>query len=438
MVFNKQKMINIKGALIKWLVTPIVLLGLAYSGYQWLENNKPEPEKRLNKVKRVKVFTVKTTNQTSQLLGYSQGLVLPVSRFDLKNEVAGKISYLSPNMVTGGIIQKGELLLEIEPSDYELTLIQRQAKVAQAEQQLARAQAEASASQLELKNLGRTQASDLAMGLPQLRQASALLESAKAELKLAELNLERTKIYSPFTGRIEKENINLNQYLNRNTNLATIFSTETMEIRLPMTAKQFAQIELPIGYYQNFEDSKFPVRLHSEIAGKEVSWYGKIVRTEAVMDNRTRTIYAVAQVKDAYLNQASPLLSGMFVYAEIKGREVANTTKLPQQALRNNAELWLVDKDKKLRIQKADIVQRTSDFIIVKNLKPNTLVITSALAIPTEGLSVVPIIRSSASELATRSHNKHKNKHKNNRERKQKSANTKKTSLTEKDINNAS
>ncbi|WAJ71482.1 efflux RND transporter periplasmic adaptor subunit [Catenovulum adriaticum] len=432
MVFNKQKLINIKGAIIKWLVTPIVLLGLAYSGYQWLENNKPEPEKRLNKVKRVKVFTIKTTNQSSQLLGYSQGLVSPSSRFDLKNEVEGKISYVSPNMVTGGVIEEGELLLEIEPSEYELNVVQRQAKVAQAEQQLARAKAEANASQVELKSLGRTKASDLALGLPQLRQASALLDSAKAELKLAKLNLARTKIYSPFTGRVEKENININQYINRNTNLATVFSTETMEVRLSMTAKQFAQIELPIGYYQSFENSKFPVRLYSEMAGKEVSWYGKIVRTEAVMDNRTRTIYAVAQVQDAYLNQATPLLSGLFVYAQIKGRAVENTTKLPQQALRNNSELWLVDKQKKLRIIKADIVQRTPDFIIVKNLEPNTLVITSALAIPTEGLNVVPIIQPSPNEIdsSTSKLSQHQQSH-------NKSA-KKSESLTEEEINNAS
>lgn len=436
MAIYKQQKINLKGTIFKWLVTPVILFSLAYSGYQWLEQNQPEPEKRLNKVKRIKVFTIKTNNETSQLLGYSQGLVSPTSRFDLKNEVEGKIHYVSPNMVTGGVIEKGELLIEIEPSEYQLNVIQRQAKVAQAEQQLARANAEANASQLELKNLGRTKASDLALGLPQLRQASALLESAKAELKLAELNLERTKIYSPFTGRVEKENININQYINRNTNLATVFSTELMEIRLPMTAKQFAQIELPVGYYQDYQTSNFPVRLFSEMAGKEISWYGKIVRTEAVMDNRTRTIYAVAQVKDAYLNQATPLLSGLFVYAQIKGREVNNTTKLPQQALRNNQELWLVDKNKKLRIVKADIVQRTPDFIIVKNLKPNTLVITSALAIPTDGLNVLPIVKPSPNEIEPSTDKLSQRQHSYKKPHK-KSA-RKNESLTEKEVNDAS
>ncbi|MCM2681391.1 efflux RND transporter periplasmic adaptor subunit [Echinimonas agarilytica] len=382
-----------QGRFKKWVLSPLLLLLLVWCGYHWLENNKPEPEQRPSKAKNVKVFVLKSTQQDTQIIGYSQGTVTPKDQLELKSEVAGKISYMSPNLVPGGVIKKGELLISIADEDYQLAVIQRRSRVAQSQQQLAKAEAEARAAQQELMELNRIGASDLAKGLPQLRYAQATLASAEAELAQAELALQRTQIHAPFDGRVANKSVTMTQYVNKASVLAEVFSTEVMEIRLSMTPEQFAQVGLPLAYYEHYDDSTFDVQLDTEFGNHTANWLGRVVRTEAVMDQRTRSIYAVVQVKNGYSSSDTPLLSGLFVRARILGRVAEQTTVLPKQVLRNNQTLWLVDKANKLRVIPASIVQRTPTSIVVENLPNASKVITSALAIPTEGLPVQAIFQ---------------------------------------------
>lgn len=360
-------------------------------GFNWLDDNKPQPKERPYKVKKIKVF-VHESNQISQpLIGYSQGQVLPKDYLELKSEVAGKISYLSPNFVNGGVITKGEVLVQLEDQDYKLTVIQRRAKVAQNEQLLAKAKAETNAAQRELKQLGRENASELALGIPQLKQAEAALESAQAELAQAELDLTRTTITAPFNARIESENLTVGQYINRAGLLVKLFSTEVMEVRLALSTQEISQIGIPLAYYSNFDESVFSVNLSAQIGNDTIVWPAKIVRTESVIDDKTRSVYAVAQVRNSYLNQSRPLLKGLFVNAEIIGNMENDISILPKESLRSNQLIWTVDKDNRLNIITANIIQRTPDSIIVKDLPKGSLVITSALAIPTPGMPVLPI-----------------------------------------------
>lgn len=379
------------GVIKKWVVSPLLLMSLAYVVYHWLEDNKPQPEPRAAKVKKVKVFVHQSKQSPTQLLGYSQGKVEPKEELALKAEVAGRVSFLSENLVAGGVIAQGELLIQLADEDYQLRVIAKQAKVAQSEQQLAKAKAESEQAQKELKELQRSDASELARGLPQLRQAQAALAAAKAELAQAELDLSRTKIYAPFDGRVEKRSVTESQWINRGSEVARLFSTDIMEVRLSMSAQQFSQIGLPLAYYTDYQSSSYPVRLYTDLGDGDISWQGKVVRTEAVMDERTRTIFAVAQVHNSYQQGQVPLLKGLFVHAEIAGRTLEQATTLPKQALRNNQMLWLVTKDNKLKVLEAEIAQRAPDSIVVQNLPNKTLVITSALAIPTEGMPVKPI-----------------------------------------------
>lgn len=397
---NNLSSINRRGQLIKWGLTPIVLFVFFFSVYYWLEMNKPEPETRPNRVKKIRVFTYTAQNNRVQLKGHSQGEVLPVNTLELKPQVAGPVTYVSPNLVNGGKFKKGELLIEIDPSDYELAVIQKNARVAQASQQLAQTQAEAKAAAIELQSLGRTSASKLALREPQLKQAQANLKSAEAELAMAKLSLARTKIYAPFDGRVENESVTQFQYVNKGNNLATIFSTELMEVRLPLSIEQLSQIALPAGYYESYENSPFTVKLFGQTVEGQTSWPAKIVRTEAVVDNKTRSLFAVAQIKNPYQSATTPLLNGTFVYAEISGRWIEAGTELPKTALRNNGELWIVGKKNELKIIQANIVQRNPDSIIVTGLKNQTRVITSALAMATNGLKVIPIEQKSTLEVS--------------------------------------
>ncbi|WP_158966896.1 efflux RND transporter periplasmic adaptor subunit [Paraglaciecola sp. L3A3] len=379
------------GKIIKWLVAPIAILLFSLTVVNWLDENKPQPNERPRRIKLHKVFVHQATQSSAALMGHSQGQMLPKQDLEIRSEVTGKIDKLSDNLVNGGKVKQGELLIQIDQSDYLLEVIQRQSRVAQAEQQLTKVQAESESAQRELADLGRKNPSDLALGIPQLKQAEASLDAAKADLAVAELALKRTQIFAPFDARIEKETLTIGQYLNRGGLVAQLHGNDVMEVRLPMTAEQFSQIGLPLDYYTQYADSEFAVELSAQVGQNEYRWNAKIIRVEAAIDSQTRSLYAVAEVHNPSDNQ-QPLLKGLFVNAQITGQLADEITELPKSALRSNEQLWVVDEDNRLQVKIAEIVQRNPDSIVVKNLPDHSLVITSALAIPTPGMPLQPLL----------------------------------------------
>ncbi|OUS72906.1 hypothetical protein B5G52_06920 [Pseudoalteromonas sp. A601] len=393
------------GKIIKWFLLPFGLFLLSWAVVNWLDENKPQPSERPSRVKLHKVFVHKAQQTSVALLGYSQGQMLPKYDLEIRSEVAGKIAKLSENLVNGGKVSKGELLVQIDQQNYQLQVIQRQSSVAQAAQQLIKVKAESQSAQAELADLGRQNPSDLALGIPQLKQAEAALNAAKANLAIAELALARTQIFAPFDGRIEKENLTVGQYINRGGLITQLHGTDIMEIRLPMTSEQFSQIGLPLDYYTDHTRSEFPVNLSATIGNQHYQWQAQVTRVEAAIDPQTHSLYAVAEIHQQQ-NQQQPLLKGLYVNAEITGQLVEHVTSLPKLALRSNEQLWIVDQNNQLQIHMADIVQRTPGSIIVKNLPDQSLVITSALAIPTPGMPLLPLFENEQLAQLGKSHAK--------------------------------
>lgn len=352
-----------------------------------LKSNQPQSKPAKEYTKKTKVFAVRSKEKNQILRVSSQGEVTPLSVLDMRNEIAGTVIYASPKFVAGGEFNRGDILIEIDPVPYQLAVVQKRARVAAANESYQKTKAESDAAITELRNMGRDNASELARGLPQLRGAEASLASAEAELKLAELELSYTKIRAPFDGRIKDKHVFTGQYIAKNSLIATLFSTDLAEIRLPLTPEQIVLLGLPLAYYAEYTESPFNVTFSMDLGAQTPEWQGRIVRTEAVVDNRTRVIYAVARVSNPYTATSVPLLAGAFVNAQISGEKKRTLSALPAKALRNGNQLWLV-KNKRLAIVDADIVQRGRDTLLVAGLPSGTVVITSTLPIPIEGMLI--------------------------------------------------
>lgn len=379
----------------KGIIPLLAIIALIAASLAWLDHNKPTPTPKSFSPKKTKVFFHKSRPSDTRLYAYSQGEATPKHQLQLKNQVEGKIVYVSPSLITGGAFTKGQLLIEIDPSDYELAVINKRANVAQAEQQLLKAQAQSAIAIDELDTLGRSQANALAKGLPQLAHARAVLASAKAQLASAELQLARTRISAPFDGRVLNEKVTTDQYISRNTLLATLFDTQVMEIRLALTGEQLSMLKLPPDYHAaEANPTAFPVTLTSQLGQQQGRWQGHIVRTEAVIDSRTRTLVAVVEVESPYQSSDEhplPLLNGLYVNARLSGPMLNDATRLPRIALRQDNHLWLIDHNNQLEILKVSPVSRNADEVVLTNLPRGSRVITSALAIPVKGMDLKAI-----------------------------------------------
>ncbi len=298
------------------------------------------------------------------------GTVLPRTETTVAAQVAAEVTAISPSFEVGGFFEQHEILVSLDQRDYQLAIERAGALVAQNQLRLTREQAEARVAAEEWHDLGQGEADPLALREPQMAEARALLAAAEAELGQARLDLERTRIRAPFTGRIREKMVDVGQYLTPGYEVATIHAIDYAEVRLPVPDQQLAFLDLPLTY----RDGSPPVRgpeaiLSARFTGRRYSWRGRIVRTEGELDSRRRMIHLVARVEDPYGRGGElgrpPLAVGLFVEARIAGRTADRALVLPRSALRGEDQVLVVDGEQRLRFRTVELLRIQDEHAIV-------------------------------------------------------------------------
>jgi RND family efflux transporter MFP subunit len=289
----------------------------------------------------------------------SQGTVKPRTETILSAEISGAIISISPKFVAGGVFAKGEELMRIDPTNYaaavdraKATLTQRQIEFDGAEK---------------LRSQGYRAESEYA-------SAVAALAAARADLVNANRNFERTTISLPYDGMVRSKDADLGQYVSTGTKLGVTFATDYAEVRLPLTDQDLAFVDLPDAADISESGSVVgpPVILSAIQKGQARSWMARIVRTEGIVDEKSRVTYAVARIEDPYKlttmsHVESPLPIGTFVAADIVGMKVRNVVRVPRIALRSNRQLMIVDSDNTLRLSDVDVLRSDAEFAYLKS-----------------------------------------------------------------------
>lgn len=325
----------------------------------------------------------------------TQGRVAPRSEIDLVTEVSGRIVEVAPALAAGGFFRKDDVLLRIDPHDYELAVDRARAEVARAEVRIAMEKAEAEVALREWKDIGQGAAPPpLVARSPQLAEASAGLSAARAALGQAAKDLERTSIRAPFDGRVRSEEVDFGEFVARGAALARVYSTDVAEIRLPLADDDLAFLDLPLGWRDDQVPASAPEAVvHAEFAGRRWQWKGRIVRTEGQVDPATQAIHAVASVEDPYGHgddpERPPLAAGLFVGVDILGRMAASVAVLPRGAMRGESRVLVVDAEDRLRTRKVKVLRREAERVLVSDgLRAGERVCISPLEIAVDGMKV--------------------------------------------------
>ncbi|BFM13925.1 efflux RND transporter periplasmic adaptor subunit [Maricurvus nonylphenolicus] len=346
--------------------------------------------------KPIQVNVVLATPKTEVLTVRSQGTVAPKREIDLVAQVAGRITEVSDNFVNGGFFSEGTPLVNIDPRDYELASIRANARVAQAQQDLATNRGQARQARREWRDLGNDDANDLFLRKPQVAAAEANLASAKAERDQAKLDLQRTKISVPFNGRVRETLVDLGQYVTPGSRIATVYDTSVAEIRLSVTDRQAALLDLPLGFRGGELKQGPEVTIKGTIAGKQYQWQGRIARTDASIDTRSRLYYAVAEVVDPFVaNPGStqvPLIVGLFVEAEIRGRELDNVISIPKQALFKGDQIYVLDDQQRAHQQTVNVLHTDANTAWIQaEITSGTPIVIERQSYLSEGIVVTPL-----------------------------------------------
>jgi RND family efflux transporter MFP subunit len=356
------------------------------------------------------VSTVQVARERVQLIVTAQGSVEPRTEIDLVTEVAGRIVWVSPQLASGGFFDEGEPLLRIEPRDYEIALEGARASLARAESNLSHAKRTLE-RQRSIQETGASSRSRLDDAVFAAASADATMREARVAVQRAELDLERTELVAPFAGRVREKRVDVGQFVGRGVSAARIFAVDFAEVRLPIDDTDLAFLSLETKPHEDVEspDAASPVMAHvtfrAEFAGEEHAWPGYIVRTEGALDERTRMVTVVARVDDPYglagdrSRVALPM--GLFVKAEIEGREVDDVFVLPPGVLRGGEVLLVADSNDRLRVRPVDVLRVERDRTLVSGgLSPGERVIVTPLEVITDGMAVRVTQRAAAQTAA--------------------------------------
>ncbi len=354
--------------------------------------NSQRAERKAETTQAILVDTIAAEVVTLNLVVSSQGTVKPRTETSLVAEVSGKIVSVSADFVAGGFFREGEVLLQIDPSDYRAGLKRAEAALASRKAKLADETARSEQALKDWRNMGKKgQPSDLGLRKPQMADARANVSAAEADVGKARRDLERTRITVPYDGLVRQKAVDIGQFVSAGTRLGITFAIDTAEVRLPLTSTDLKYLELPTGTAAKNEARPFPpVTLSIKSAGDTDRWQARIIRTEGVVDEISRVVYAVAEIVDPYgvLGQShqKELKIGSFVNAEIQGLPAENVVVLPRYVLQPDNTVLIVNDDSELQILPVTVLRAEPKKVYISSgIKAGANVITTTLDAPVPG-----------------------------------------------------
>ncbi|MGI9456579.1 MAG: efflux RND transporter periplasmic adaptor subunit [Aeoliella sp.] len=381
------------------LVLPCAILAAGWFGFAYLSSKvekAPEPEEKRQAL-RTRVQELKVGDYP--VIINTNAVVQAHNDVTLAAQVSGRVVRVSPAFEVGAYFTEGEVLVEIDSSDFENALSIAKSELAAANSTLTLAKL-VEERKLRLVKSDAVSRGEVDAATASRVQAEANFELAGSRLEQAELQLQRTKVLAPFDGRVKSKLIGLGQMAGTNNPLGEVFAIDYVEVRLPISGMLREFLDLP----EFTGDSPLEVTLRDGIRkASNTIWQGTIVRTEGVLDENSRDLFAIARVDDPFGRKTGqpPLRIGQPVIASIQGTTLKDVVALPRSAVRQLDRVVLVDPaDQTLRPMNVDAVWSDAKHVVVRSSEiPHGMwLATTTLAYSPEGAKVEIIPEPEASE----------------------------------------
>jgi multidrug efflux system membrane fusion protein len=427
----------------KLLIIPAIIAGILI--FIVLVKNRSEPQKKplAEAARAVRIIEVPQIEVTPTLTG--TGTVKPSLVWNGVAQVNGKIIEKHAQLKKGAIIEAGETLLKIDPKDYELAIEQAKTNIEATQAQIAESKVKEKNAKASLKieeealriakdelkrksqlvKQGTVTRSDVEKEernvlsqqqsvqslkntinlIPaERRRLQADIARLKAMLEEAEINLQRTVVSMPFNGRIAESNVEVKQFVRQGEVLVIADGIEKAEV----------EVDVPMGRISGLIRSDQVINVEDiraldigEVLGLSamvilrrndttIRWDGKIVRTSDTLDKRTRTIGFIIEVDNPYKNVQPgvrpPLIKGMFVEVEIKGKPSPGKLVIPRSAIQNH-HVYVINEQNRLERRLVSTELSGSSYVVVnEGLKAGERVVVSDLSPAIEGMLLKPVI----------------------------------------------
>ncbi len=433
-----------------WLLPLMIALGVAIAVVILKSRPAMEHQPAVRQGTAVRVLPISQQPVRPRVTGY--GEVSPDVLLDMRAEVAGRVTFVHPQLKQGAILPAGTLVVRIDDSDYRLALRKAQASLAQnranlAEQGVAQQDAELSlqlakdklalavaelvrfeklldkgtvaqsavdsqrASVLQVKQEVQNLQKQLDAMPYSTEVLRAQIEIAESELQTQQLNLQRTEIRLPFDARIASLGVETSQFVGQNSSLFGAQTIDKVVIDAQFALAQMRLLargfDLNTGSLQSLlnrgEDSDSPIpqlgltaRVRLVGGDPQATWQGEVERISSNLDPASRTLGVIVSVSNPYLDiqpgVKPPLIKGMYMEVELSGKARPYWV-VPRDAL-HEGELYLVDAQQQL--QRLAVTGFSQQQVLLLEpttpLGANTPVITSDLFPAVAGMQLAPTV----------------------------------------------
>lgn len=366
---------------------PLIIVLVAFIAATVMIKSRKPPEQVPVEIPAFLVEAKEATAEAVSFIVKSQGNVVPRNKTALSAQVSGQVVSLSDVFIAGGTFKKGDVLATLEQDDYRTDLKLAEAELAQAQAALQEEIARGKVAEQEWRSVSSVAPPELGLRKPQLAKEQANVKAAEAKLERAKRNLARTQITAPYNGIVVERNIDLGQFVSMGAVLGTVYSTDTAEVRLPITDSDLMFINIA-----GQSNDGAPVSLTASVGGVKRTWEGKLVRSEGILDTGSRVVYAIVEVQDPYNLKSShnaPLRFGQFVEAEITSRQNEELVVLPRSILRLDNTVLTVNDNREIEIKPVEVARTTAKEVFIRSgIEHGSLVVRSAVPNPYNGMKV--------------------------------------------------
>jgi len=380
------------------LMIALIIISVAGSlSAYWLLNQPRAPRVNL-KVAAPQVMTLSVNIIDHPTTIYAMGNVIPSQSVNLTSRISGMVTEIGDNFIEGGLLKKGEKIVQLDPTDFRLIIQQKQSDLAQAEFNLKLEQGQQAIAKREFAMLGGNlskQEMELVLRKPHLNAAANKVLAAKAILQQAKLDLKRTLTVSPFDAIILQRNANIGSWISTfstGTPLVKLVGIDSFWVDTSLAMDKLKWLSIP-GI--NDEPASTVKISYDSAWGKGIYRTGTVKRLKAEVEASGRMAKLIIEVKDPLSQQADnknapPMVLGTFVRVAITGRILHDVVAIPESSLHEGRFLWLVDQRQTLMIKEVQPVWTEQDTIYInkQQLPENVEVITSNLSTPVNGMKV--------------------------------------------------
>jgi RND family efflux transporter MFP subunit len=332
---------------------------------------------------------------------------VPAREVSLQPEVQGRVIYRSESLVPGGTFKKGEVLLRIDSSEYNLRAQKSATEVEQAIEQLKLEQSrgEVAAHEWTLiggERTGSQTGREVALRMPQMKEAETRIALAQNAQDLAQLNVGRTTLRAPFNGLVKSGQVQVGQYVSPNVPLGTLVGSDEYWVQVSVPMEQLKDIFVPGFNAKEGEGSVATV--WQEMGNKRISREGRVVRLYGDVDPMGRLSRVLVNIVDPLQlgvdqeERGVPLLLGSYVHVDIEGHEMVDVIEVPRAAVHGGRYVYVYGEGDRLLVKDVEIAwRRPQTFLLRSGLAPGDEIIVSRMGAAVEGLK----LRRAATETAT-------------------------------------